>query len=192
MATKRYNDNGNNNNGGGNLVACAYFSWRLFRRDGVWYADGRRNEPNLGKHTLESRDRTEALRNLHELDRAMAVRLKLAEPDDGDGRHEAPAIDAGWERYLAHAGRPDVLGGVGPRTLKRYRAVRDKHVPFCAARGVRRWDRVDKQHLQGYCTDLGKRGYSDSAIYLEGTLLKQVVKWMVLEEKVCRRRSGST
>jgi hypothetical protein len=30
-------------------VACEFFTWNLFDRGGVWYADGRHNIPNLGK-----------------------------------------------------------------------------------------------------------------------------------------------
>ena len=49
-------------------VSCRYFAWRLFRRDGVYYADGRG-----GKHDLGTRDREKALETLHQLDEAKAV-----------------------------------------------------------------------------------------------------------------------
>lgn len=32
-----------------NQVVCEFFKWNLFRRGGVFYADGRMNQPNLGK-----------------------------------------------------------------------------------------------------------------------------------------------
>ena len=33
-------------------VVCEFFAWRLFQRDGVYYADGRTGKYNLGKHSL--------------------------------------------------------------------------------------------------------------------------------------------
>ena len=60
-------------------VSCRYFAWRLFRRDGVYYADGRGGKHDLGKHSLGTRDREKALETLHQLDEAKAVELGLAE-----------------------------------------------------------------------------------------------------------------
>ena len=41
-------------------IACESFIWNLFKRQGVWYADGRKNRPSLGKNSLGTRDQTEA------------------------------------------------------------------------------------------------------------------------------------
>ena len=38
-------------------IAGQHFTWNLFARDGVWYADGRHNPSNAGKHSLGTRDR---------------------------------------------------------------------------------------------------------------------------------------
>jgi hypothetical protein len=46
----------------------------------VWYADGRRGEHNLGKHSLNTRNHDEALTNLRRLDRKKAIELDLATP----------------------------------------------------------------------------------------------------------------
>jgi hypothetical protein len=35
-----------------NQIVCEFFSWNLFRRDGVFYADARMNSPKLCKHSL--------------------------------------------------------------------------------------------------------------------------------------------
>ena len=56
-------------------VSCRYFAWRLFRRDGVYYADGRGGKHDLGKHSLGTRDREKALETLHQLDEAKAVEI---------------------------------------------------------------------------------------------------------------------
>lgn len=37
------------------LIVCGHFSWRLFVRNGVYYADGRRAANNVGKHSLSTR-----------------------------------------------------------------------------------------------------------------------------------------
>lgn len=51
------------------IVKCAFFSWKLFQRSGVFYADGRGGEHDLGKHSLGTRDRADALANLRRLGR---------------------------------------------------------------------------------------------------------------------------
>jgi integrase len=165
-------------------IAGKHFTWNLFARDGVWYADGRHNSPNVGKHSLGTRDRQEALRALHELDGRLAVDLKLAPPPPaGAGGHPEVPIADGWDRYLAHVARPAVGGGANPKTLQRYRAIADKHVRHCAARGLSHWGQVDKRALNEYVTWLSGRGYADGTVYMEGTLVKQVVKWLVGEER---------
>ncbi|MCU1276414.1 MAG: hypothetical protein JWO48_3845 [Bryobacterales bacterium] len=165
-----------------NLILCQFFSWNLFERDGVFYADGRHNHLNLGKHSLGTRDRVEALKRLRELDRRKALELKLTLPEPADDRREVLIAD-GWEKYLQHVARPDVLGGAGMSTQKRYRAVRDKHERFCAGQGIASWNKIDKRHVVAYGSFLAAKGYSDGTIYLESTLLKRVVKWFIEEEK---------
>jgi hypothetical protein len=100
-------------------IVCEYFTWRLFRRAGVFYADGRVGKQKLGKHSLATRDRAEALRRLRLLDLRKAVEVGLA-----DERALRPvdtlSIRAGWGLYLDYSGRSPVLGGVSPATLKRY------------------------------------------------------------------------
>ena len=54
-------------------ISVKHFTWRFFRRDGVYYADGRTNKYQLGKHSLGTRDREEALARLKLLDQQKAV-----------------------------------------------------------------------------------------------------------------------
>lgn len=165
-----------------NKIVCMYFSWNLFSRCGVFYADGRHNRPSLGRHSLGTRDRAEAMEMLRALDRRKAIELRLIEPE-ADTPSDELLIERTWQRYLDHVARPDVLGGAGPRTVKRYRAVRDKHTKFCAERRVVGWRTVDARHVVAYGDQLSKAGYSDASVYLECTLLKQLVKWLVEEDK---------
>src|SRR5947209_12523341 len=90
-------------------VVCEFFTWRLFQRDGVYYADGRTGKYNLGKHSLGTRDPGEALTNLRALDCQKAAELGLARPAAAIPAAELPLPD-GWELYLAYCQRGPVLG----------------------------------------------------------------------------------
>jgi hypothetical protein len=46
------------------LIRCRHFAWRLGVRDGVYYADGRSNKPNAGRHSLGCRTNSEAMERL--------------------------------------------------------------------------------------------------------------------------------
>jgi integrase len=165
-------------------IACEYFFWKLFLREEVFYADGRHNKPNVGKHSLGTRDREEALRALHQLDHRKAVELKLAKPKPSSELSQGLPITEGWGQYLAHVARPDVLGGAGPLTCKRYKTVRDKHETFCKSRGLTDWRQITKHSVEAYAAHLKSMGRSDSSVYLECTVVKQVVKWLIEELKV--------
>jgi integrase len=163
---------------------CEFFSWRLFERDGVIYADGRTGSSfNLGKHSLGTRDPEQALVTLRHLDRQMAVERGLASP--AAGPVPAPlSVKDGWQLYLKHCQRPDVLGGVSPRTMKRYRAVQDKHLRFCDKKGIQSWIEVSKDAAVQYGTWLDRQGYASRTIYLELTLVKSVILWLIAGNRV--------
>jgi integrase len=88
----------------------------------------------------------------------------------------------GWDLYLQHCQRPEVLRGVSKTSLKRYRAVRDKHVTFCDRLGINTWMAVSPTAAKDYASWLARKGYADRSIYLELTLLKSVILWLI-EEK---------
>src|SRR5690348_10163742 len=96
-------------------IASDYFTWILFTRDGVYYADGR--GAGLKKHSLGTRDQDEAIARLRRLDRKVAIErglcIKSMETCDNQ-----LTIAAGWKKFLDHRGRPPVMGGVDPDTLK--------------------------------------------------------------------------
>jgi integrase len=165
-----------------NQIVCEYFTWNLFDRDGVFYADGRMNIPSLGKHSLGTRDRDQALAALRELDRRIAIQNLKAQQRPTDS-HQLVLIGDGWKRYLEHVGRPDVLGGAGALTQKRYRAVRDKHQAHCTKKEIESWNEIDKAHILAYGAHLSKIQKSDATVYLECTLLKQIIKWLIEEAR---------
>jgi integrase len=164
-------------------ISCEHFVWCLFRRGDVWYADGRQNRPNLGKHSLATRDRDQALEQLRRLDLHKAVELGRAKQTSAETCREIP-IQRGWELCLENCARPDVLGGVGASTSKRYRAAKDKHLLFCDQHGIGSWNVIDETSVTEYGKWLSRKSYADATIYLELTLIKQVVKWMIEKAKL--------
>ena len=94
-------------------VVCEFFTWRLFQRDGVFYADGRTERANLGKHSLGTRDPKEALDNLRRLDRQLAV-LYLMEMIADAGRCRKPTDPAQRRRSVCPSpGRPTCSPSLG-------------------------------------------------------------------------------
>jgi integrase len=163
-------------------IQCQYFSWHLRQRDGVFYADGRNNKPNLGKHSLNTRDRQEAESRLRQLDLHKAVEIGLAEAPRELRSATSLSIKDGWARYLSRCEDPEIIGGVAPATYDRYNAVRDKHVQFCAASSIGCWTEIDKTTTNDYGRWLAKtKGLADRTIVLELNVVCSVVKWLVEE-----------
>jgi integrase len=158
-----------------------YFTWRLLCRDGVFYADGRSANQNLGKHSLGTRDRAEALTLLRQLDRKKAYDLGLTKSKEEPSPALQLSIDSGWDQYLAFAGRPAVMGGVAPGTLKRYRSVRRFHTEYCQKHGITDWNSFGKAELE----DLGREAhktYAYRGVYFTLTLVKSVNAWLINEK----------
>ena len=158
---------------------CQFFTWRLLLRDGVYYADGRGCKFDLGKHSLGTRNHKEAVARLRQLDQRKAFELGMtdAKSDTANSINSITVTD-GWKRYLDFSGRSQVMGGISANSLKRYRAVRDKHIDYCARHGITTWAEFGKPQLENYGNRLGKN-HADRTVFLELTLLKSVVKWLV-------------
>lgn len=164
-------------------ITCGYFTWTLYQRDGVFYADGRGNPHRLGRHSLGTRDHDEAVTQLRELDQVHAVAHGLAKPSHPV--HEASAelsLEAGRCLYETYLNRPEVAGGPCEKTRSRYRAAFDKFLAFSKARNISRWNEVNRGAIQAYLSYLEKQDYADATLYLEGTFLKQVIKFLIAEK----------
>ena len=62
-------------------VTGRYFNWRLYQRpSGVWYGDGRGNDPDPGRHSLGTKEHAEALDAIRQLDLVRAVDLGIGRP----------------------------------------------------------------------------------------------------------------
>lgn len=164
------------------LIRCSHFSWRISRRCGVWYADGRANPISAGRHSLGTRNKAEALQALTDLDESRAVTLGLIKKPEK--RHEPQArlsLLDGRRLYETHISRSRATGGVKPSTKKRYRAVFDKLAHWAKSNGVRDFDQVDAEVLNRYASHLENLDYAPKTILNELTTLKQCVRWLVEE-----------
>lgn len=164
------------------LIRCRHFKWRIGQRGGVWYADGRSNPTNAGRHSLGTQKKDEALRLLAELDQQRAEELgltpktpKLQEPA------ETLDLDAGRKLYEKHYERPRVTGGVKPSTAKKYRQVFKKFIPFAKSHGITVWNGVTDNVLIEYAEHLETKGFTYNSQHKELVTLKQALKWLIEE-----------
>ena len=166
-------------------IRGVFFTWLLGQRNGVYFADGRSNRPPLGRQSLTTRDRKEALEQLKKLDRVMAVEAGIADRSIL-GTMDVPLVDLedGRQAYIKYIERPRVVGGAKKDTSKRYRAVFDKFLPFAREEKVTSWNEVKRATLEKYAAFLDGEGYAYATEYLELTTLKQVVKWLVQEKRI--------
>lgn len=138
----------------GRTIRCHYFTWRIFQRGNIYYADGRGSATNLGKHSLNAKTEEEALRNLHRLDRVMAQEHGLIHETSPSSvaapRPEPTSIEEGWAKYLEHFENLVVAGTRSPNTLTRYREVQQKHVLFCDSQSVKCWAGFTEEHAERY------------------------------------------
>ncbi|MFO0935510.1 MAG: site-specific integrase [Gemmataceae bacterium] len=163
-------------------INCQYFCWLLGNRDGVFFADGRGNSPNLGRHSLGTRVRSEALLALRQLDLTQAVKLGRADHKMLNFKQEEIlSLGDGLAKYKSYLSRPPVQGGVTPNTLKRYRAVFDKFQSYCRENRVVCWQEVTEDVLNGYGHWLESEDYHDRTQNFELTTLKQALNWFILK-----------
>jgi hypothetical protein len=136
--------------------------------------------PNLGRHSLATTDRAEALSALAQLDRVKAEDLGLAPRSCRSDDQSAPLLLAeGRKLYENYIARPLSTGGVMPSTRRRYRTVFDKFLEFAAAKNISAWNAVTKETLYAYATHLQARGYAHKSQINELTVLKQAIKVLV-------------
>jgi integrase len=167
-------------------IVGPYFVWLLGQRHGIFLADGRSNDKDLGRHSLGTRDRQEALQLLTRLDALKAVEHGLANRAILETTRTGQlSLTEGQQIYLKHVARPAVLGGATDGTVKRYRAVFNKFIAFAQREGIQHWQAAaSKQVFEAYGAWLDDEGYDYATEYLELTTLKQATKWFVQENKL--------
>jgi integrase len=154
-----------------------HFSWIIYQRDGVFYADGRNNAKPLGRYSLGVKTKGEIPERLYQLDKVLyssrtnPISLKTKEPLN---------VEEGIRLYMEHQARPRSLGGVKTSSFKRYRAVLDKFILFCKTDAkINNWDQMNTLVFEKYASWLDKNGYAHRTQYLEIVCLKQVFNWIV-------------
>ena len=164
-------------------IVCEHFTWYLRRKpSGVYFADGRINHQfDLGKPSLGTKDREEALRRLRELDITKAIEVGLVEVLERSLPVDVE-MERGWRLYMDRCEQPEILEGVSETTRKRYRAVREKHMEFCREKGYTTWSAMTKRTTNEYGAWLAKKDYADRTIVLELNVICSVTKWLVEEE----------
>jgi integrase len=164
-------------------IRCQYFAWVIRQnRFGVFFADGRSNEPSQGRLSLDTKDFDEAIEAVRQLDLVKAVDAGLADRAAlGPQPQNMLPIKDGVTSYLAHVARSAVTGGAAPATRKRYQAVLQKFQAFAAETGITCWEQVNRRVLEGYGAWLDDNDYGYATEYLELTTLKQAMKWFVRE-----------
>src|SRR5262245_17119909 len=146
-------------------IQCRHFRWLLYQRGQVYQADGRSNSQDAGRHSLGTRDRTEALQLLHDLDATMAVNLKLAPPSAMPTvQAQLVLLEDGRKLYEEHTRRPRAIGGVKKATQKRNRAVFNKFILQAKKKGVLAWNHVTDSTLTAYATHLDDEGYAPKTV----------------------------
>ena len=159
---------------------CEYFSWRMYRRDNIYYADGRGAEIGLRRLSLGTRDRDQALKNLRILDRRKAIEVgKIMREGSSATADGMLSIQEGLDIYKKHLDRPEVAKGVRPNTKKRYRPVMAHFTLFCDSRRISSWNEVTAEVLNDFGRMLEVDGYKPRSIYLEMTTIKQISKYLI-------------
>jgi integrase len=75
-----------------------------------------------------------------------------------------------------------IMGGVSPKTAKKYSRSGELHQNFCTQENIRFWTEFTKSKFEEYGRNLADK-YSDRSLYFELTQLKTILKWLV-EEKL--------
>lgn len=162
------------------VIKCKHFTWKLVKRNGVYYADGRTNTPNIGRHSLGVRTHTEAIRLLADLDIVRAADFGIIpRPTMPESSPSVLLLADGRKLYEEHIGRARAAGGVRPSTRKRYRTVFDKFEAFAQTVSTTTWNAVDDEMVTAYVAHLEESQYARKTILNEVTTLKQCVKWLI-------------
>ncbi|TWT59701.1 tyrosine-type recombinase/integrase [Rubinisphaera italica] len=163
------------------VIQCPHFRWVLYQhKNGIWYADGRSNSPDLGRHSLGTSDQAEARSRVSELDLNKAVKQGLVDKSLLDRDSKALLqIAAGRRLYEEYTRRPLSVGGPRESTRKRYRAVLDKFVPFCTNQKIQYWNQVTDELLDRYASWLEIREYAHATQCFEIATILQINKYLV-------------
>ena len=163
-------------------ILCRYFSWKIFVRGGVYYADGRTGSTPVGRHSLKVRTKQEAKIALRKLDEKVAIERGLVEREEvTEATNRQLTLDQGFEIYKQFMDRPEVSRGIRTSTKKRYSPVFAHFKEYCGPLRIQSWNQINRSVLLGYGSFLERQGYAPRTVYLELTTVKQILKYLVDE-----------
>lgn len=161
-------------------IQCKYFTWLVYKRKGVYQADGRSNQPSVGRHSLETRLESKVRESLDRLDLVQAVKHGLAsESALNQSETQVLLFEEGEELYRKHCHRPAVVGGPTPATWKRYRPVLKKAITHFQELGLTTWNQVTKREFDSYAGWLDGEGYAYATEVTELTTLQQTMNYFI-------------
>ena len=161
------------------LIACEYFDWKLFKRNGVYHADGRSGSNPGDRFSLGTSDYDEALRLLRVLDRKVGC-WKEEEQKAG----KSLSIKDGNDWYLGIREPDSQIGNIRPKTLEGYRQKLKHWEDYCQSQGVAAWNEIDEVTVKKFMAKLTEDGRKPRTIYSYATLIKQVHKEMTRKKKL--------
>jgi len=171
-------------------IQCTHYAWRLYCRDGVFYACGRKH--GHGKNSLGTRDRDQAIAALVALDKITSQRVKekiesgcLSVSSDplNPVEHSPVSIHNGWEKYLAAKSGPVHLGGLAVGSKKKYGRYQQSFSCFCEKQGVEHWGQVNKRVLQSYGAAIDQ-ALAPRTVHCDLTMQISVSNWLIFENLI--------
>ena len=166
-------------------VQCEFFKWILFKRKGVYFADGRSNRIKLGRYTLGNLDMEAARRALFHLDLKMAVSKGMADPDRlRRNPAEGLTLDSGFEIFMSFGKRPKALGGTTESTKSNQKSHWGFFKRYAQTTGIQFWHQVNKLNLANFATWRSTAEAGPLTVFFSVGLVKQVLDFLIREKKV--------
>jgi site-specific recombinase XerD len=161
---------------------CQFFLWPIYqRKNGVWYADDRSNGAGIKRTSLGTKNKQEAIANLHQLDRVQAENLGLTPRSSSRPGVKKLSIKLGRKLFDDHTSRPRIVGGAKASTQKRYKAILDKFEPFLESKRVTDWNQITERTLSDYASHLTENEYAYKTIFGELNTIKTAFKCLCTE-----------
>jgi integrase len=162
------------------LIQCEHFQWKLFRRNGVYWADGRSNRFDLGRHSLNTRSREKALEALTQLNLLMCIdnglvhRSRLREMDTVE-----MSLDQAFAFFIEDRSKARIAGGVKPSSIKVYRKRWKKFIAFALENRITHIGQITKDLLNRYSGWLEARGTSPNYVGYLVRFIPQVINTLI-------------
>jgi integrase len=162
------------------LIRCKFFTWKLYTVKGVYRADGRSNRIDLGRHSLGTRNREQAEKDLFLLDLKMAVDNGLAERSQlEDEGPSGLSLDQAFAIHVADRSKARVAGGVKPSSLKVYWKQWRKFLTFAGENRITHMGQINKELLNRYSGWLEARGTAPNYVAHLVRLIPQVINTLI-------------